>query len=203
MPGPPSLAGPFWRVFPWDPDAPDRAPYSARYVPPAGSQTGGRFDLGDVPVLYLAEQPEHALAELLHRFRGKPLRQGHLRRHDSRKPGTFHPLALVEAYLPAEVERALPDLGDPSVLSRLGIRPDHLASHERRTTQAISRKLHDKELPGFRWWSALTGDWHVTVLYLDHVDVDRIAYRAPGALSPDHPVVRETARLLHMPLPPR
>jgi hypothetical protein len=63
MPDPPSLAGPFWRVFPWDPAAPDGAPYSARYVPPTGTQTGGRFDLGDVPVLYLAEQPEQALAE--------------------------------------------------------------------------------------------------------------------------------------------
>lgn len=198
---PPSLAGPFWRVFPWNPAAPDGAPFSVRYVPPVGSQTGGRFDLGDQPVLYLAEQPEHALAELLQRFRGKPLRRGHLRRHDSRNPGTFYPLALAEAYLPTEVESALPDLGEPAALNRLGIRPDHLASQDRRVTQAISRTLHDRGLPGFRWWSALTGDWHVTVIYLDHVNVHQIAYRAPDGLSLDHPVVRAMARLLRMPLP--
>lgn len=200
MSDPLNLAGPFWRVFPWDPAAPDGQPFSARYVPPAGSQTGGRFDLENVPVLYLAEQPEHALAELLQRFRGRPLRQGHLRRHDSQSPGTFHPLSLVQAYLPTEIEREIPDLGDPAALSQFGIRPDHLASRERRITQAISRTLHDHGLPGFRWWSALTGDWHVTVLYLDHVDVRQIAYRAPDALSLDHPVVRATARLLHMPI---
>jgi hypothetical protein len=147
MPGTPGVAGPVWRVFPWDPAAPDGAPYSARYVPPAGSQTCGRFDLGDVPVLYLAERPEHAVAELLQRFRGKPLRQGHLRRYDSRTPGTFRPLALVDVHLPVEVELALPDLGDPAVLDRLGIRPDQLASQERRITQAISRTLHERRLP--------------------------------------------------------
>ncbi len=200
MATPPGLAGPFWRVFPWDGAAPDGAPYSARFVPPSGSQTGGRFDLGDVSVLYLSEHPEHALAELLARFRGKPLRAGHLRRHDSRSPGTFHPLALVEAYLPADLESGLPDLGDPDTLSRFTIRPDALASHDRRVTQAISRKLHGEGMSGFRWWSALGGDWHVTVLYLDRVDVRQIAYRAPAALSVDHPVVRAAARLLQMPL---
>lgn len=200
MADPSGLAGPFWRVFPWDPAAPDGAPYSARFVPPFGSQTGGRFDLGDVPVLYLSEHPEHALAEMLARFRGKPIQPGYLRRHDTRRPGTYHPLALVEAYLPAELDNGLPDLGDPNTLSRLGIRPDALASHERRITQAISRELHGEGLAGFRWWSALGGDWHVTVLYLDRVDTRRIAYRAPDALSPDHPVVAAAARLLQMPV---
>ena len=42
----------------------------------------------------------------------------------------------------AELERRLPDLGDPDTLSRFAIRPDALASHDRRVTQAISRKLH-------------------------------------------------------------
>jgi hypothetical protein len=73
-PAPVAEAGPFWRVFPWDPAAPDGAPFSARYVPPAGEQTGGRFDPGTVPVLYLAESLEHALAEVLRRYTGKPLR---------------------------------------------------------------------------------------------------------------------------------
>jgi hypothetical protein len=192
------LVGPLWRVFPWDRTAPDGAPYSARFIPPAGSQTGGRFDLGTPPVLYLAEAPEHALAELLHRFRGRPLRAAHLLRRDARDPDLFHPLALVEAFLPAELAQALPDLGDPQMLLELGIRPDHLASRERRTTQAISRALYERGLPGFQWWSALHGDWHVTLLYLDRIGVSRIAYRAPEALSLEHPVVRTVARQLEM-----
>jgi hypothetical protein len=151
-------------------------------------------------VLYLAERAELALAEVLARFRGKPLRTGHLRRYDPRSPGTFYPLALVAAYLPAEIESALPDLGNPETLSRFAIRADTLASHDRRMTQAISRKLHTEGVSGFRWWSALGGDWHVTVLYLDRVELRQIAYRGPEALSLEHPVVRATARLLRMPI---
>lgn len=195
------MAGPFWRVLPWVPAAPEGAPFSTRFVPPAGSQTGGRFDLGTVPVLYLGESPEHALAETLQRFRGRPLRRGHLRRRNPDSPGAWVPLALVEAQLPGELAAAFPDLGDPAVLQRFGVRPDHLASGNRRTTQAISRSLHDQNLPGFRWWSALRGDWHVTVLFLDRIDVRRIVYGQPDPLSLEHPTVRATAPLLQMPLP--
>jgi hypothetical protein len=111
------------------------------------------------------------------------------------------PLALVAAHLPSEVEAQLPDLGDPAVLQHLAIRPDHLASRERRITQAISRMIHGRGFPGFRWWSALAGDWHGTVLYLDHVDVRQIEYQTPDPLSLEHPVVHTVARLLNMPLP--
>lgn len=193
--------GTFWRVFPWDPGAADGEPFSARYTPPAGAQTGGRFDLGEPPVLYLAERPESALAELLQRFRGKPLRRGHLRRADRRAPGTFHPLSLVEAHLPAAVVARMPDLGDPAELVARGIRPDSLASSDRRITQPISRAIHADGAPGFRWWSALSGDWHVSVLFMDRVVPADVQYGEPNPLDVDHPLVRGTARLLRMPLP--
>lgn len=138
---------PFWRVFPWDPHAPDGAPFSVRYLPPAGAQTGGRFDLGDPPVLYLAQ--------------------------------------------------------DPAVLVELDIRPDQLASHDRTVTQAISRRVHAAKAgyPGFRWWSALTGEWHVSVLFMDRVDPREIEYTSPEPLEIGHPAVQAAARFLRMPIP--
>lgn len=187
-----------WRVLPWDPTAPEGERFSVRYVPPSGSQTGGRFDLGDVPVLYLAETPEHAVAELLRREVGKPLKRGHLRIHDERRPGTYHPRALVSAVLSEPVARALPDLGDGAALARLGVRADALASEDRRLTQAISRSIHEAGLPGFRWWSALRGDWHATVLFLDRVPSSSVEYGNPEPLALTHPVVLRVARMLRM-----
>ena len=134
MPPPaPGLRGPFWRVFPWDAKAPPGAPYTPEYILPAGVQTGGRFDLGTSPTLYLAlEDPAHALAEVLQSLRGKRLiRGGHLRRKARGRAAV--------TWLEASVYDALPDLGDPATLVRYGIRPDDLASRERVVTQRISR----------------------------------------------------------------
>src|SRR5438067_13341733 len=58
-----------WRVFPWDAAAKPGEPFSCSYVYP--NQGSGRFDLRDVPVLYLAEAAVHAVAEKLQRFRGQ------------------------------------------------------------------------------------------------------------------------------------
>jgi RES domain-containing protein len=194
---------PCWRVFPWNAGAADGAPFSARYVPPAGAQAGGRFDLGVPALLYLAQSPTHALAELLQAHRGKHLTSEHLVRSDPHEPGRYHPLSLVSATLPAEVEARLPDLTDPEVLLELDVRPDQLASHDREVTRAISRRVHahSAAYPGLRWWSALTGEWHATVLFLDRVDVRSIDYTSPEALDIGHPSVVEAARFLGMSLP--
>jgi hypothetical protein len=189
---------PFWRVFPWDPHAADGAPFSARYVPPAGSQTGGRFDMGHPPVLFLAQDPAHALTELLQAFRGTSLTPEHLLRADPNQPGTYHPLAPVETRRPQGVETGLPNLADPAVLVELDIRPDQLASHDRSVTQAISRRVHSAPAgyPAFRWWSALTGEWHVTVLFLDRVSPEAIEYTAPVPLDLHHSEVQAATRFL-------
>lgn len=193
--------GPMWRVFPWNAAAPPGGPYTPEYVLPAGVQTGGRFDLGTSPTLYLAlEDPAHALAEVLQSLRGRrELRAGHLRRKPSGRTGMFLPLAIVETWVDAAVYDALPDLGDPANLVRLGIRADDLASRERVVTQRISRKLHDEHgLDGFRWWSAFSGDWHVAVLFQDRVDPAAIRYGTPDPLHLAHPVVLAAARELKM-----
>ena len=62
-----------WRVFPFDPLAAEGEPYSVRSAAPAHRQTGGRFDLGPSPVLYLAETPAPAVGEVLRRFSGRVL----------------------------------------------------------------------------------------------------------------------------------
>ena len=202
MPPPaPGYRGPFWRVFPWDASAQPGDPFTPQYVPPAGAQTGGRFDLTDTPTLYLAlDSPAHALAEVLQSVRGKRLlRSGHLRRKVRGRPGRFHPLALVEAWVPEPLFDALPDLGDPQLLVELGIRPDDLSSRDRLVTQRISRRLHDEHgLAGFRWWSAFGGQWHVALLYMDRVDPAGIHYEDPDPLHLAHSVIRAAAAELRI-----
>lgn len=194
---------PCWRVFPWKPGAAEGAPFSARYIPPAGTQTGGRFDLGDPSVLYLAESPAHAIAELLQGHRGKAITPEYLIRSDPNERGTYYPLSAVTAVLPKEVEARLANLTDPSVLVALDIRPDLLASHDREVTRAIARRVHAAPAgyAGFRWWSALTGEWHVTVRFLDRVDAASIGYTTPEPLDIGHPAVREAARFLDILVP--
>jgi len=66
-----------WRVFPWDPAAKSGEPFSSSYVYP--NQGSVRFDLRDVPVLYLAVTAVHAVAEKLQRFRGQAHRSSDLK----------------------------------------------------------------------------------------------------------------------------
>lgn len=176
-----------WRVFPWDPTATEGEPFSARFVPAA--QGSGRFDLGIAPTLYLAEGPAHAAGEVLQAFRGRPLRPAHLRRFG-------RALAVVEVVLPGAVATSLADLTDPAVLARHRIRPDTLASHDVRRTQETARTLHGAGLPGFRWWSSLSGDWHTVVLFLDRVAVADLGFGAPRALASADPAVVEAALAL-------
>lgn len=164
-------------------------------------QTGGRFDLSDTPTLYLAlENPAHALAEVLQSLRGRrQIRASHLRRRVRGRGGGYHPLAVVDTWIPKDIYDALPDLGNPGNLVRFGIRPDDLASSDRAVTQRISRTLHDDHgLPGFRWWSAFRGEWHVGVLYMDRVDRFRLHYGPPDPLHLAHPLVQAAADELKM-----
>lgn len=200
MPSPgPRFRGPFWRVFPWDSAAAPGDPFTPQYVLPAGIQTGGRFDLSDTPTLYVAlEDPAHALAEVLQSLRGKrSIRPGHLRRKSRR--GGFHPLAIVETWIPEDIYDRMPDLSDPANLVRFSVRPDELSSRDRSVTQRISRRLHDDHgLAGFRWWSAFGGQWHVAIMYMDRVERFRIHYEPPSPLLIDDPIVHSAAAALQI-----
>jgi hypothetical protein len=198
-----------WRAFPWDPAALAGSPFSARSVAPAHAQNYGRFDLSGRPlVLYLAETPAHAVAEVLRGLKGS-LPPGARERHrvtaaDLRAQRRRR--ALVSARLPAGAGEEIADLTDGATLAALGIRADHLASRERRRTQAISRTVHTAGYAGLRWWSVLHGDWHTTVVFLDRIPLEQIEFGTPEPLSLAHPAVQEAAAALGLKVataPPR
>lgn len=151
-------------------------------------QTVGRFDLHDrPPVRYLSESPEHAIGEVLSPFRGTPFRAAYLRQ-------AGHQLALVQVTLAASLVARVPDCTDPAVLAALALRPDELAHHDRTRTQAIARHLHargaeDGDPAGLRWWSALTGAWHTTVVFTDRERPGEVAFGAPAHVQPADPVL--------------
>jgi len=144
----------------------------------------GRFDLHDrPPVRYLAESPEHAIGEVLSGYRGTRFRASYLRH-------SGHALALVEVTLSASLTARIADCTLPETLVSLGIRPDDLAHHDRTRTQAIARRLHTlgetSGIPaGLRWWSALTGAWHTTVVFTDRVRQGELKFGTPRPLRLD------------------
>lgn len=95
----------------------------------------------------------------------------------------------------------IPDCTDPAVLAALRIRPDHLAHHDRSGTQAFARRLHDRGAAtgtpaGLRWWSALTGAWHTTVVFTDRERPHEVRFGRPRVVSPVDPEVVRVLSLL-------
>jgi hypothetical protein len=134
-------------------------------------------------VRYLAESAEHAVGETLAPFRGTTFHPSYLRLGGQR-------LALVEVRLAATLVRRIADCTDPAVLSRLLIRPDELAHHDRTLTQAIARRLHARRgTAGLRWWSALTGAWHTTVVFTDRERRGEVTLGTPRFLAATDPEV--------------
>ena len=177
-----------WRAFPWDPAAAPGDPFSPLHI--QSGQTSGRFDLHDrPPVLYLGESAEHALGELLQGFRGRTIGAPHLKRRD-------RPLAVVDVRVPAGVADGIVDCTDPAALARHHVKPDQLASHDRGVTQAIARRLHESGVPGFRWWSVLTGDWHNVVLFSDRVSASALHVGKPEQVTLAHPALARCAAVL-------
>lgn len=153
-------------------------------------QGAGRFDLPAVtPVWYFAESAAHAVAETLQSLRGQTLEAADLLR-------AGHPLAHVVATLPPAVAAGVVDLCDPAELARRRIRPDHLASRTVTTTQRIAENLAADGVLGFRWWSALDGDWHATVLFHANLPPDALRFGTPEPLALDTPAVRAACQAL-------
>jgi hypothetical protein len=180
--------GELWRAFPWNLGAPAGERFSITYVAPL--QGKGRFDLPGVPagVLYLAETPEHAVAEMIQHYRGQTLDGADLR-------VAGRPLALARITIDDDAMTGVADLCDAAVLSRLGIRPDETASSNRRTTQRIAAQLYAAGHSGLRWWSALTGDWHTLVLFRDRTKT-HLRFAPPQPLTLSHAAVIEATRAL-------
>jgi hypothetical protein len=153
-------------------------------------QGQGRFDLPDsaTGVLYLAETPEHAVAERIRGFRGRTLRGAHL-------IFEARPLALVSFDLGDPFREEIADLCRPDLLARLDLAPDRIASRNRKVTQAIAARIHTDGWRGLRWWSAFFGEWHTIVLFRDRITAP-LENDDPEPLSLDHPAVVEAATVL-------
>lgn len=178
-----------WRAFPWDPHAAPGQPFSAEYTP---RQRGyNRFDLprSERGVLYLAESADHAVGELVQSYRNQTLEEDDLFIMGNR-------LALVEVMIESALDSRIADLCDPEVLARMDTGPDEVAARERRTTQQIAYQLFTEEWVGLRWWSIFFGEWHGTVLFLDHLPDGSLSYGKPEALRLASDAVEEAARLL-------
>jgi hypothetical protein len=157
----------------------------------------GRFDLPArlSPVLYLAESPEHAVAEVLHSWRGRRIGARHLRR-------AGHVLASVHVRW-ASREAGVADLCDPDALAALAIPPDRIASRHRSVTQPIAQAVWDTGHAGLRWWSRFWGDWHTTVAFTARGPGGRAPasqasqlFDEPEPLTLESPALLEAARLL-------
>ena len=179
---------PCWRVFPWDPEAEAGAPFSASFIPAQGA---GRFDLEGVPVCYLAETAEHAVAERLLRFRGRMLEDVDLLLAGRR-------LALVGVAVEARLAAGVIDCCDPAALVAQTLRPDLLASSRLDRTQPIAAQLHRAGHAGLRWWSSVSGDWHTVVLFMDRLRSDDLHWQAPEPLTLEHPALEAACAALHM-----
>jgi hypothetical protein len=180
------------RVFPWEPAAAPGDSFAPDHVP--SQQGSGRFDLHHSAVLYLGESPEHPVAEVLQSFRGRPFREGMLRRFG-------RPLALVKVLVPDDLASGIVDLDDPAQLTRFGLRPGAVASDDRRRTGRIAAAVYDSGATGLRWWSKLSGDWHGVVLFLARVPVSRLTIGIPEFLTPAHPAVVRACRQLGLAMP--
>lgn len=182
---------PLWRVFPWNPRAAEGEKFSAAFVPTA--QGKGRFDIvaSALGVLYLAEIPEHAIAENLQKYRnqGEPLEDADLILWN-------HRLARVPVTVNAAVWSDIVDLCDPSVLAKHQIHPDATAARTRTTSQGIANNLFDAGLTGLRWWSGFFGEWHTVVLFRDRLPPGALTFGTPVPLTLSDPHLIEATRLL-------
>jgi len=152
------------------------------------AQGSGRFDVPPGS-LYLAETPDHAVAEKIQRFRGRSIGVRHLTEFS-------HPLALVELSLPLRVRSHIADLCDPEILQRHGIQPDRTAFRDIRTTQTIARALHQWGASGLRWWSAFFGEWHTLVLFADRFSTADLAPGTPTAIGLESPALVHAAEAI-------
>jgi hypothetical protein len=163
--------------------------FSPSFVPASGGT--GRFDLPGERVLYLAETPEHAIAEKIARFRGTPLQPRHLREYGL-------PLALVSVTIDGPTRKSIADLCDPKALRSLGIAPDRVAARDREATQAIAAMVAETGASGLRWWSVFCGEWHTLALFVDRLRPGAIELGRPRAIEPGDPALAGALTALGM-----
>jgi hypothetical protein len=67
-------------------------------------------------------------------------------------------------------------------------------------SQRLSRRLHQRGVPGFRVWSALSGDWHCTILFMDRAVKLSLTFGRPRRLTFRSRGMAQAARVLDIAL---
>ena len=181
-----------YRVFEWDGSSVGRAEGGPLFVARTIQGLGRHDNPSQFGAWYCSRDQVSAIAESLQRFRGQSVEDDDFVRPNGRMK------ALVGFDLDDDI--SLVDLDDPAELSARDLRPSHVATLTRATTQRIAASLFRDGATGFAWWSTLEAAWtNVTLFYeraLPHV---RVA-TAPRTLSTRDPQVREAAARLEVEL---
>jgi hypothetical protein len=166
-----------YRVFAWDPTV-EPKPLDV----PRERQGTGRHDAPDrYLALYLAREPQSAVAERIQAFRGHRLTAQDLVRAD----GRILALASLD-------DRSLPplvDLDDPAMLVELRRRPSQVATGERLTTQGLALGLFRAGAIGMAWWSIIEAGWTNVTLFGERLPQGGLPVHGAVPLSLDHPDV--------------
>jgi RES domain len=172
------------RCFAWDERAGDGDPDGPLWCPRIYQGEGRHDNPERYGCLYLSTSPVSTVVEQLARFRGQRLLPSLLRRRGL-------PLALAALEIDDDVE--LIDLDNPVVLRRERLRPSHVATRDRRVTQAQALALHERhrKAAGVRWWSTYEALW-INVTLFERA-APRLRVQSVRALSLDHPTVAEAA----------
>jgi len=117
-------------------------------------------------------------------FRGTTFRPAYLRQGGQQ-------LGLVAVTLAPSLIARIPDCTDPAVLAELD-----LHAHAGAAGAAGA-------LAGLRWWSALTGAWHTTVIFTDRQRAREITFGAPRHLEPDDDAILRALLVLGIRPSPR
>lgn len=174
-----------YRLFPLRREAGATEDGGALHVP-AALQGAGRHDNPDLYAAYYASRSAvSVVVEHLRRYRDAVVSDADLR---SEFGGPYAIASLDDSRLPDLV-----DLDDPRVLLERSLRPSRVATHSRRTTQAIARAIFEGGAVGFEWWSTIEATWTNVTLFADRALRRLRVAVEPEPISVTHPTVREAA----------
>jgi hypothetical protein len=180
-----------YRRFPMIPGAAPDEPGGPLYVP-RFDQGEGRHDNPDVyGALYLSRHPASPVAELL-----KDLRLG---RFD---PGLLHHEGHDYGLVPLDESKleGILDLDEPRTLSERQLRPSMVATGRRTLTQRMALDLYRDGANGIAWWSTIEASWINVTLFAERATGRLRIAGDPETLTSDHPLVREAADAVGVPL---
>lgn len=167
-------------MLPLDPGAAPREPGGALYVP---GSTDGRTDNVDVyRVLYLAREPEGAIAETYGRF---PIWKPAMLQSASGAP---HSLATYSLPNPDQVF----SLDDTAALALIGVtNPSQIVARNRPFTQTLALQIYSlRRYIGISWWNFYEPRWASFGLW----DIGSLKALSAVTLADSLPIVERTAK---------